>query len=176
MAATPGGLPYPALTDAPDVAYWNQQLAQAVEARIANRPRCKIVAGATQTLATSPLTVDFAGGTVAYDTNGMADIPNDQIVIKTAGWYRISARLVFVSNATGYRALVVQRNGSEFILDDYRPAVSGTVTIITVTSEPILLAVSDTIRLQAAQNNNPLSLITANGRYSHLAVDWVAGQ
>lgn len=176
MATTPAGLPYPALTDAPDVSYWMQQLAQAVDTRTVNKPRCKLVAAATQSLTGSPAVVDFAGGSVTYDTNGMADIPNDQIVIKTAGWYRISGRLVFASNATGYRALVVQKNGVDFIVDDYRPAVSGTVTIITVTSEPILLAVNDTIRLMAAQNNSPMTLITANGRYSHLAVDWVAGQ
>lgn len=180
MATTTAGTPYPALTDAPDVPYWMQQLAQAMDTRTVGKPRCKLVAAANQSVNSgSSTTVDFAGSTPVYDTNAMADIANDQIVVRTAGWYRISARTVWASNSSGYRSLVVQRNAAEFVVDDYRAAAPGQVTIATVTSEPILLAVNDTIRLLGVQTSGAaLNLTSANGaaRYSNLAVDWVSGQ
>lgn len=37
MGSTPNGLPYPDLGVAPDVPYWMQQLAEAVEARISDK-------------------------------------------------------------------------------------------------------------------------------------------
>lgn len=182
MPTTPVlALPYPALTDSPDVPYWMQQLAQTIEAKLTNLPRCKLLAAAAQSIPNNiTTTVDFAGGTVVYDTAAMADIANDQIVIKRAGYYRLSARIVYNTSATGYRTVVVQKNGADFVFDDYRTApASPAPAILTATSEPILFALNDTLRLMTAQTSGgALNLAAANGagRYSHLSVDWVAGQ
>jgi len=175
MPTTPGlALPYPALSDTPDVPYWMQQLAQAVEGAIYQKPRAKIVTGADQSIPNSALTtVDFAGGSVSYDTNAMADIANDRIVIKTAGLYRFSARIAWGVNATGYRALIVTRNGAEFIVDDYSAATPSQSKITTVTSEPIACAVNDAITLQTVHTAGAaLNVVQANGRRCYLAADW----
>lgn len=175
MPTTPGlGLPYPSGTVAPNVPADMQALAQAVEGAIYQRPRVKIITGADQALTSGSLTtVDFNGGSVAYDTNAMADIANDRIVIKTAGLYRFSARLAWGISSAGYRALIITRGVSEFLVDNYDAATPSQSKITTVTSEPILCAVNDAISLQTVQTSGgSLNLIQANSRRCHLAADW----
>lgn len=181
MPTTTTGLPYPALTDTPDVPYWMQQLAEAVEARgLSATPRCKITANpAGQSIPNSALTqVDLAGGTVVYDyATAMADIANDQIVCKKAGLYILSARVGWASGSVGFRGAIITRGASDFLSDSYVAPVTGQATIQTWSSEPVQLALNDTINLKVIHTQGAaLALGVFNSRNAHLALHWVGGQ
>ena len=176
MPTTPTlGLPYPALTDSPDVPYWLAQLANTVETKLRRRRAKMVRPAAAQTIASGSLTtVDFTGGTITYDTegaapNGMADLANDQLVVRTAGYWVFTARVAWPNNANGYRGHLITRGAAEFIVDDYRGAASGQSTIATFTSDPILCAVGDVIKLQVIQTSGAaLDLAVVNGRGTSL--------
>lgn len=147
-------------------------------------PRAKIVAGANQSMPHGVTTlVDFAGGSVTYDSGGMADLANDAIVIPVAGWYRFHARVVFVSNATGYRLALIGRTPfgggtPDWLGEHYGQAANGTLTIISLGTEPVLCAAGDVIKLHANQGSGAaLNLSNANGagRYSSLAAECTGG-
>lgn len=134
---------------------------------------CKITATADQACANLGVPVVAFGSTV-YDTSGMADLANNRIVIKKAGYYRINSHIVWASNATGYRATVVRVNGLS-IADNYYAAANGNVTVSGWTTEPILLAIGDLVNVFVVQSSGAtVNLTIANSRYSHLEVDWVA--
>lgn len=181
MPTTPGlALPYPALTDGPDGPLQLRQLAERIEATQWNRPRCKIrtAGGSTQSINNNALTqILFSGGGVVHDNNNMADLVNHQIIIRTTGLYVLNARVAWQSSANGYRALIITRGGADFLVDDYRSATPTQGTIVTLTSEPIALAVNDTINIKVLQSSGgPLNVQDANGRGSHLSAAWVGGQ
>lgn len=172
-------LPYPSSANSPDVPFDLQQLAEAIDAKLAKRPRCKITANpAGQTIANTTLTtVDFAGGSVVYDTNGMADLANDQIVIQTTGYYIVHARVAWAIGATGYRGNLITRGAADFLADDYRSAAPTQATIPTFTTEPVLLTAGDLINLKVVHSQGTnLNLSVINGRVCHLAAWWVGGQ
>lgn len=173
-------LPYPAPTATPDVPFDLQQLAEAIDAKLAKMPRCKITANpAGQAVVSGTLTtVDFAGGTIVYDTLGnMADLANDQIVVRKTGFYILHARVGWANGATGYRAGLITRGAADFLADDYRSATPSQTAIPTWASEPVLLTNGDLINLkvQHTQGSN-LNLTAVNGRTSHLALYWLGGQ
>lgn len=179
MPTTPGlALPYPALSDTPDVPYWLQQLAQQVEAKLSNRPRCRMVTGADQSIPNGTATVvDFAGGTVVHDNNAMADLANDQIVIKTAGYYVFTARVAFGINSAGYRAVLIGSGTNLEGVDDYRAATPTQSAITTLRSYPILCAVGDAFNVRVVQTSGAaLNLIAANNRRCSFGATWVGGQ
>lgn len=175
---TTHGFPYPVGTDrVMDGDNAMQALAEAVDAAFTSRPRAKIVAAANQTLNNDTITtVTFAGGVVSYDTNGMADLANNRLVIKTAGLYVIHGRLGFAFNAAGARGGLLWLNGATYLAEDYRLAIAVNYgTVFNVVSEPIALAVNDNLSLRALQvAGGTLPLTTINGRYSHLAAYMVS--
>lgn len=177
MPSTPGlALPYPTLDDTPDVPFFMQQLAQAVEAKLSGLPRCKIVQGADQAIA-GLTTVDFAGGTVAYDNAGMADLASDAIVIKKAGLYVFNASLRWANSTGGYRAGIITRGAGDFLCDDYRSALpTNAAQPYTWSSDAIQCAVGDVITLRTTVTNGPVTLGLVNGRRSHLAAYYLPGQ
>ena len=138
-------------------------------------PKCKIQANANQTLVTSTSVNTVVMSTVNYDTGGMADLANNRIVIQTTGYYRLHGRLVYASNATGQRALLFGLNGtSAFASDIYLAPNPTNVTIMALDTEPILLNAGDAISLLASHGSGiALGLQIGNGRWSHLAVEWV---
>lgn len=180
MPNTTNGLPYPALTDAPDVPYWVQQLADAVDAKTLAQPRAKIVmAAATQSTASggATTTLDFAGGTVTYDNDGMASIATDSLTIQTAGYYVFTARVAFAANAAGYRSLLITRGATDFLADDLRAATPTQACIMQISSEPVLCAVGDVITVKVSQTSGgALNVGPANARNAYLAGVWVGGQ
>jgi len=154
-----------------------QSLAEAVDAAFTNRPRAKIVAAANQTLNNDTITtVTFAGGVVAYDTNAMADLANNRLVIKTAGLYVLHARFPFSFNASGARGGLLWLNGATYLAEDYRIAIAvNYATTFNVVTEPIALAVNDYVNARALQvAGGTLPLTTVNGRYAHLAAYMVS--
>lgn len=177
-ATTPTyAIPYPGLTDAPDVPYWAQQLAERVDTLLAReRKRAKIVRpAAAQSIPNATVTtVDFAGGSIAYDGDAMADLANDALVVKTAGWWRFVARVAWPSNATGYRGHLIVRGAADFLADDYRQAANGQSTIAQFATEPVLCAVNDVVKLQVVQASTvALNLADVNGRGTYLAAEFL---
>lgn len=73
-----------------------------------------------------------------FDRDGMHDpaTNNSRMVFQTTGRYRVTARLTFLSNATGYRQLDVWLNSAgtqgagTFMTRDARAAVNGATTTL----------------------------------------------
>lgn len=138
------------------------------------RPRCRIRAASAQAYTTNvPAVVDMAGGTVDYDTDTMADLANDRITIKTAGWYMFTGKGIFAYNATGNRFTIIEKNGNG--IAEHRHAStrdSNTVYKTLVTTEPILCAINDHITLKLSQTSGgSLSTAESDG-YPYLAAFW----
>lgn len=173
MPTTPNlDLPYPDTSDTPDVPYWLQQLAESVDDLI-DRPMVAIRSSLTsaQTVNAGSTVVDMAGGAVVHDLGtvaGMADLANDRIVIREDGYYTFNGRAAFSSNATGYRAILIQRvagAGDQFVADDYRPAVSGQTTIVSLQTRAIYCTAGEAFALTVLQTSGAaLTLPAVNGR------------
>lgn len=140
--------------------------------------RAKMVTTADQTLSDSTATnVDFSSASVSYDTAGMADRANSRIKITKAGIYTFTSRVAFALNSTGYRAVVIKRNGTEVIGDAYVAAAPTQPTVVTVTTEPISCAVNDLITVTVVQSaGGTLPLVSFNGRRASLAVTEYVGK
>lgn len=176
MPTTPTlALPYPASSATPDVPYDLQQLAQAVEGAMTGKPRCKISQATPQAVANTTLTL-VTWDTTDYDNNAMADLVNERIVIKTAGWYTVTAFIPWANNSTGYRLTIVDAGTTPpHIMQDYRAPATGTSTGIHITSEPVLLAVNDFAQIKIQQSSGgSLSLGAINSQNPFLAVHWHA--
>jgi hypothetical protein len=108
-------------------------------------PMCHVTRSTAQTgIATStPTPIVF--DTEVFDNLAMFSASSSTITIKRAGQYLIEAYAAIESNATGYRRLLLYKNGSGFIIDQ-RPAVTGDATHMTA-SGFYDLAVNDTIQL-----------------------------
>jgi hypothetical protein len=173
MGSTSHGFPYPVGSD--PVAQGDdaiKALAESVDTYVSTMPRAKITATADQSL-TSAVTTAVTLGSVVYDNAAMADTANSRLVIKRAGYYRVTGRCVWASNATGHRILLIN-SASFYVADDYRMAAPGTITVTHVTSDPVYCPLNEQIVLRAVQNSGvAVSLSTANGRYSYLAASWI---
>jgi hypothetical protein len=141
-----------------------------------DKPRAKYSFAAASPNSGTVLALPTAGGTVLYDNDGMTTVA-DRMTINTAGWYTITARVPFASNASGYRAVLLRKNGATYINDDYRPPVSGQVTITTLTTEPVQLAAADYLQLVVLQTSGAALTIggAINGRSAELAVAFTEG-
>lgn len=139
--------------------------------------RARMETTADQTLSDATATVvDFTTATTSYDTAGMADKANNRIKITKAGLYVFTARAAFALNATGYRAILLQRNGAEVIADVYGGSAGSVLpTVLRLATEPISCAVNDVITMKAVQNaGGTLPLVTFNGkRASMTAAEYV---
>lgn len=143
-------------------------------------PRCKLRQPAAQTTATGvPEVLEMGAATIDYDTNVMADKANDAIVIKTAGWYICTLRVVWATNATGTRFHLIDKLVGAVVTvlaDDYRAAAPDTNTIVTLHTEPILLALNDKVRGRISQTSGgSLQTDSAGPGFSSLAVHWHRG-
>lgn len=133
-------------------------------------PTCVLTTTTTINPASGAATVQTFN-TTTEDTDGMADLANNQIVCKTAGLYVLTGYLAFASNATGYRGALIYVNGA-IVVSDYRPAVSGQATPIPVESRPFRLAVNDTVQLRGIQTSGgPLLTQITNGT-AYLSARW----
>ena len=75
---------------------------------------------------------------------------NTRLTCKTAGLYLIGPNVGFASNATGFRALAIQLNGSTFIAGQAVPAVNGSITRLA-TFTLYALAVNDYVEAIVVQ-------------------------
>lgn len=126
----------------------------------------RVEQGQDQVLAHNTLsTLVMTGGTIAYDTDGMVDLPSGGFIIKTAGWYRFTARVGFAANATGYRSVLICRGGTEFLADDYRMATPTQITATVITTDPWLCAVGDVITIRCAQTSGASMTLTSQNNH-----------
>lgn len=165
---------YPDGTVLPDVPLALQNLATDVENALVSKPRCKISQSAIQTFSVSGTTydMDFASSVVNYDTDTMADVANDRILIKTAGWYIFSAFVGFAANGTGARDVFIDVAGVHK-LQWFGAAAPTGVTAIHVSTEPILCAVNDAVKATITQTSTAsLNSTNPNGIYPYLTAHW----
>lgn len=102
-----------------------------------------------------------------FDTDVIHDTStnNERLTCKTAGVYLISASVGFVSNATGFRALILRLNGTTFIALDERPTVNGNALRLTITTV-YQLAVNDYVEALAYQTSGGALNTDQGGNYS----------
>jgi hypothetical protein len=67
-------------------------------------------------------------------------VNNSQFVVPSNGWYTFGAHAAFYPNATGLRELRLVLNGFIIVDRDLRPAISGDVTFLSVSSTSYLTA------------------------------------
>lgn len=141
-------------------------------------PIAKMLTGANQSIADATVTtVDFNGGSEAYDTDNMGSIATDRLIIRTAGYYRFSLRATFASNASGYRALILQKAvgaNSGITAQQYGAPAPATLTTFSFTTDLIPCAVNDEFEMRVIHSSGAaLNLIQGNGLWSMLAAEWV---
>jgi hypothetical protein len=151
MPTTPSGLPYPALTDTPDVPYWMQQLADAVEARGVWQAYTPTLAGTGWALGNGTLTGRYcrAGKTVfarlrltigSTTTKGTGQLTLGTPSVSKAGAYHTAPVVVHDISPAGWSFGVGLLLESSATVACFQPAGSA----ITGTS-PITLATGDEI-------------------------------
>lgn len=146
-------------------------------AQFVDPPQCKISANASQSIANTTLTqVQYS--VTDYDSDNMADLANDRVVIKTAGWYTITTFVAWANNATGYRLHIADAGPSAsqlHVIQAYLPPTSGTSTGVFLTSHPVLLAVNDVVTMNIQQSSGAaLNIASINSIFPFLAVSWYA--
>lgn len=115
MPLTPKySFPYPAPTDAADVPYWNQQLAESVEAEVAQRRYKSLMANATFSVPTTAYTthssgwVDVAG--TPTDAESGITYSAGTLTVSKAGHYRARYQATWTTNTTGVRIIRLNKN------------------------------------------------------------------
>lgn len=194
MPTTPTyGFRYQALTDTPNGATLGQNLATDVEAKFvvvdaaaaagtANvafllaKPIAHLRQTSIQTLTTSTWTA------ITWQTEDVDSVSGHSGSASTytcqrAGWYRLSGGVSFAANAVGIRdARWVKNgtvvNGSEA---DVTPLAGSSTTHLTARSILVLLAVGNTVELEAFQSSGGnLSTASSGSGMSSMSVEWVS--
>ncbi|MEU9002586.1 hypothetical protein [Streptomyces sp. NPDC048551] len=90
-----------------------------------------------------------------------------------AGWYRVTGRAAFATNATGSRGARIHKNGS-FIQGAANLAGAGTLNGISEVSHILSLAVGDYLEVAGGQNSGgSLSTSYAGEAASMMYVEWI---
>lgn len=76
-----------------------------------------------------------------------------RLTCRTSGIYAISGHVRFASNATGTRRLLLRLNGATFIAEQGVPALSGSITGISVAVAAYPLSANDYIELVVLQTS-----------------------
>jgi hypothetical protein len=175
MSSTALGIPYPQSTDDVNPPADLQALAVAVNTLLTslfNPPKARIHCSATQSIANVTPTV-MTMDTTDFDTDTMADLANNQLVISTAGTYMISGEICWTSNATGYReALLYAGPGATTLVAvDMRITTGAAVPTTQAVTAVVQLNVGDVIQLKGAQASTAaLVSVSANGAPSLSAI------
>lgn len=144
----PRGYPYPIYTDPTmDFPQAIQDLATnidgdmtVVSGRIAgagNRPSVRMTSGVTQAVASGVSTnLTFAGGGVAYDNHGMANLAANRLELGQSGVYFITGRIVMTAggSGTGAPAIRVSILSSGGVI----PVVTTTTRLLSATQDGMI--------------------------------------
>ena len=133
-------------------------------------PVCVMTNTAVQSIPNNAATVATLS-TVVENNDGMADLANNRIVIKTAGLYVLSGVAGFATNATGFRtaSLLV---GTTTVATDYRGA-NAWYSYASPSSSPVRLAVNDVVTLQVSQNSGAALNTNVTIALTRLGAIWV---
>jgi len=143
-------------------------------AHLGNPPRCSLYLTADQLIANTTAT-DLSGWTELEDTDTMYDAGSPtRITFKTAGLYVVHACVRYASNATGYRAALINHNGSSDIANAYQAAAPNIPTTAVISFD-YRFAVNDYITLQARQSSGgDLNVLGGVDDYTFFQARWVA--
>lgn len=141
-----------------------------------NRPTCQLSATATTSATTSTYAIAVMA-TADVDTDAMADLANNRIVIKTAGVYRVTGCAYWAANATGVRYTALRDGsgaagaGTLYGLASVPGGTAGTAGCI---SKLIRFAVNDTVRLEIWQNSGATLGLGTPANLNFIAAEWVS--
>lgn len=156
-------------------AQWNTYVRDAVGFFI-NVPRVYAYQGTTTTTLTTAVAATLALDTELYDTDTIHSLVTNtsRLTIVTAGLYEITCSVGFASNATGYRNVIVLKNGAIALARSQQgPSPTANNTAIQCTARENLI-VGDYLEIQATQASGG-NLATVLGRdYTWLAAEWIA--
>ncbi|GAB3847292.1 hypothetical protein GCM10029963_28490 [Micromonospora andamanensis] len=83
----------------------NEHTKGAFESAVYFKPFCLLHQTAGQSVPTGTTAATMSLNAIVEDSDNMADLANNRIVIRTAGLYRFTGQVPFVTNGTGHRAL-----------------------------------------------------------------------
>jgi hypothetical protein len=110
--------------------------------------------------------------TAVFDNDGMADLANDRLVVKTPGVYVTVLTAEWASNATGYREIEVILNGAQLAAVN-SPAISGDGVKQSCVTAPIRLAAGDLLTAKGYQNSGGSLDIRAISGSPYLGAHWL---
>lgn len=127
---------------------------------------CQVTGSSTQSVSnTTWTTLNWNQNT--FDPNGLHNTAtnSDNIFVKTAGWYRLTALVNFTSNATGSRQIRFLQNGN--LVDRSTAIASGSATADTVLVSTILVFANsgDNFRVDSYQGSGGALNVKNNESY-----------
>lgn len=135
-----------------------QEIAAFVGARVYNNANISIL-DLTATALTFNSERDDVGDFHSTSVN------TGRLTIPIAGTYLVGCTVSFASSAVGLRAANIRLNGTTNIVGDTRPAVTGTVTTIAISTD-YTFAAGDYIEVVVFQNSGGALNVEFSGNFS----------
>lgn len=114
-------------------------------------PACAVTRSTAQSIPNSAITYITFDTELVDTTGSMFTASSTTITVPETGIYMVSGYSGLAINATGYRRLLLDQNGS-FVVIDQRTAVTGDNTHMTINTLLVCTA-GDAIKLAADQNS-----------------------
>ena len=155
MPTTPAlALPYPPPTGvAPDVPYYMQQLAEAVEAKLvpAVKPDHALVRATVNQSLPDATTVTIVYGATLSSSGVTVNLAAGTLTVSKAGLYQCNGAVSYAGGAAGIRYAIITVNGAEELASGI-PGGTGGYPTVTVAGL-VKLAAGDVVRLIANQSS-----------------------
>lgn len=139
-----------------------------------SKPTARIENWTDQAVPTATYT-DLTFSTTAFDTDGMASLVNNRIIIQTNGIYRINCQTAWNVSGVGIRYAALLKNGSYVTINGYPPHTAGLV--VADVNEMLYLVAGDYLTVRGYQNTGgSLSTYSSTGTRpsTYLQVEWVS--
>jgi hypothetical protein len=141
---------------------------------LADPPRVRVYNSANIATATAtPLALTFNSERFDTDTMHSTAVNTSRITFTTGGYYMIGAGIEFASNATGYRSVTLRISGATEIACEVRPAVSGAVTRVSIST---LWGVAAGAYVECIVDQNSGGALNVNATASHSPEFWAIHQ
>jgi hypothetical protein len=130
-----------------------------------SRPAREVGARITNSIAQS--VANSAAAILTFDTTVRANgvtVGADRITITEPGWYAISGTAEFAANATGYRNVAIEINGTTVIANNATPAI--TIDQGVTCSTSYYLVATNFVRLRVNQTSSGALNVNASAAYS----------
>lgn len=132
---------------------------------------CRVYGSANQSIPNATVTA-LSFNTERYDTDVMHDNSTNptRMTCKTAGTYSIKATLSFATNATGWRAVYVRINGTNYVAASRSLSVGGVDALLITIATDYVLAVNDYVEIMVEQNSSGALNVVTVGNSSYEAM------